>query len=481
MAVRAYDTRPENVEASRRLVADQLRSAGLTSDSAAQLSERWVRLGDFLLTPDVVEADFIVGNPPYIRYDHLSTDLASSYRRAWPAMRGRGDIYVGFLERALALLKPEGRVAYICPDRWMRNQYGSALRNVVSTAYSVEHVWIMHDVDAFDRRVAAYPALTVISRRPQGAVVVAETSADFGFAESRSLVEWANAGALIEFEGRGVRAHQLPHWFEGVEPWPTGSPARLALIEHLNDNFSPLQDARTGTRVSIGVATGADGVYITTDPSVVEPDRVLPLATQRDLMSGTFAWNRTYLINPWADDGSLVDLRQYPRLASYLGQHATLRQRHVVKKNPDKWHRTIDKLRAGLLQEPKILIHDLNARMHPVLEPGGHYPHHNLYYITSDAWDLRVLGGLLLSRVAQAFVEAYGVRMRGGTLRFQSQYLKRIRVPEPDAIPDEIKDALRRAFESRDVDAATHAAAQAYGIELLVYELDRPAQPEQPL
>jgi hypothetical protein len=116
----------------------------------------------------------------------------------------------------------------------------------------------------------------------------------------------------------------------------------------------------------------------------------------------------------------------------------------------------------------------MKAHIHPVLEPGGHYPHHNLYYVVSDTWDMEVLGGLLLSRIAQAFIEAYCVRMRGGTLRFQAQYLKRIRVPQPDEIPPAVQDALGTAFRNRDTEAATQAAADAYGIKLEDYELARP-------
>jgi hypothetical protein len=100
--------------------------------------------------------------------------------------------------------------------------------------------------------------------------------------------------------------------------------------------------------------------------------------------------------------------------------------------------------------------------IHPVLDKGGLYPHHNLYYIVSDAWDLRVLGGLLLSRVAQAFIEAYAVRMRGGTLRFQAQYLRHIRVPSPDMISAEDRSALADAFDKRDTMAATEAALRVY-------------------
>ena len=146
----------------------------------------------------------------------------------------------------------------------------------------------------------------------------------------------------------------------------------------------------------------------------------------------------------------------------------------MAKKDPASWHRTIDKVQASLTGKPKLLLQDMKTTIHPVLETGGHYPHHNLYYVISDTWDMEVLGGILLSRIAQAFIEAYCVRMRGGTLRFQAQYLKRIRVPRPDEIDADTKDALRVAFRTRDTDAATLAAAAAYGIELKEYDLVPP-------
>jgi len=190
-------------------------------------------------------------------------------------------------------------------------------------------------------------------------------------------------------------------------------------------------------------------------------------------VSGHFEWSGHYLVNPWAKDGSLVKLAEYPRLETYLlATGPQLRDRYVAKNAPHAWHRTIDKVHHDLIAKPKLLIQDMRTTINPVLEPGGHYPHHNLYYVVSDSWDMEVLGGLLLSRVAQAFIEAYGVRMRGGTLRFQSQYLKLIRVPLAQDIDAETAAALRSAFLSRDVDAATVAAAKAYGIEVSDYDLD---------
>lgn len=58
----------------------------------------------------------------------------------------------------------------------------------------------------------------------------------------------------------------------------------------------------------------------------------------------------------------------------------------------------------GLAKRSKLLIPDMRSHVQPYLDEQGLYPHHNFYWLISDVWDLRVLGGLLLSDVAEAFV-----------------------------------------------------------------------------
>lgn len=471
-AIRGYDLQPDSVERSRAALRPLLAASGLSAEAAEVLLAEWITVSDYLLAEDLSSADFVVGNPPYIRLEDIPVDVSDEYRRRWQTMRGRADIYVGFYERSLALLKPEGRLGFICADRWMRNQYGAPLRKIVSS-YAVESVWIMHDVDAFETQVDAYPAITVLRRGSQREAVVADTNAAFGEASAATLTEWTLGASGVTSKGQGYEAFRLEGWFPGDEMWAAGSPALIALMEHLNEHFHPLQDAVTGTKVSIGVATGADKVYVVKEADV-EEDRLLPLAMVRDLRtSGEFVWGGNYLVNPWTEDGKLVDLEKYPRLRAHYEKEPKLRDRHTAKsRGPEQWFRTIDKVAHSLTAKPKLLIQDMRASINPVLEPGGFYPHHNLYYVTSEAWDMEVLGGILLSRVGQAFIEAYAVRMRGGTLRFQAQYLKKIRVPRPDSVAPEVAEKLRRAFRSRDTDAATQAAAEAYDIDLSMYGLE---------
>ncbi len=70
-----------------------------------------------------------------------------------------------------------------------------------------------------------------------------------------------------------------------------------------------------------------------------------------------------------------------------------------------------------------------------------------------------------MSRLGQFFVECYAVRMAGGFLRFQAQYLRRIRVPRPEDVGPERARALSEAFDERNVEAATGVALSIYGLE----------------
>lgn len=119
----------------------------------------------------------------------------------------------------------------------------------------------------------------------------------------------------------------------------------------------------------------------------VEPDRKLPIAMTRDILTGTVKWRGFAVINPFGADGKLVPLKDYPKMAAYLERHgAAIKERHVSKKNPNSRYRTIDRIYPELTAVPKLLIPDIKGEAHIVYEPGKLYPHHNLYFITADGW-----------------------------------------------------------------------------------------------
>ncbi|GGZ76475.1 Eco57I restriction-modification methylase domain-containing protein [Streptomyces bluensis] len=467
--IRAWDLQESHVKTCRELASASLRAAGCPAEIANSLATSWVRAGDFLLdTPDEEAADFVLGNPPYIRIEDLAPDLLAAYRRACPTMGGRADVYIGFLERSLDLLKPGGRLGFICADRWMRNQYGKRLRQkIAKQGFALDYALTMHEVSAFAVEVSAYPAITVLRHGPQRTAILGNAAEAFGPAEATRFQTWALTDSTVELLEPSVTGARLPHWQSTADSWPDGSPHLLAWLDELNERFHPLESSDSHTRISIGVATGADAVYVTKNAEAAEPERMLPLAMAADIASGTFIWGGNYLVNPWEQNG-LVSLADWPELRRYLTQNsAAVRGRAIAKKNERTWHRTIDRVTLPLTKQPMLLLQDMKARIHPVLAPAGFYPHHNLYYIVSETWDLEVLGGLLLSEAVERQVAAYCVKMRGGTLRFQAQYLRRVRVPQQEEIHEVVQEELRLAFRSRDRDRANTAALLAYGLESL--------------
>ena len=182
-------------------------------------------------------------------------------------------------------------------------------------------------------------------------------------------------------------------------------------------------------------------------------------------MTGEVQWCGQGVINPFAESGGLVDLAEYPRLRRYLeARRDVIARRHCAQKAPANWYRTIDRITPALAARPKLLIPDIKGEAHIVFEGGELYPHHNLYYVTSDDWDLRALQAVLLSAVTRLFVATYSTKMRGGFLRFQAQYLRRIRVPRWADVPESLRRELAASSIKRDVKACNRAVFKLYGL-----------------
>jgi hypothetical protein len=469
----AYELDETSAEHARLRASAVLKSEGIDDSVAYTLAQGWVRAGDYLFEAVGTEADFVIGNPPYVRLEDIPEETARHYRKAYTTMCGRADLYVAFFEGALRQLKREGTCAFICADRWMRNQYGAELRKLITSGFAVNVVIEMHNAGAFHDEVDAYPAITVIRRSRQGPAVVATAGPElehipsFTLAESLFEKNTGLGGDRIALP-LGLRAALVDGWFKGGDPWPCDSPQQLALLRRLEDLFPPLE---ANAKVGIGVATGNDSVFITQDDALVEPARLLKLAMAKDIIGGTLKWSGHYLVDPWNCEG-LVELDSFPRLRRYFQKNeVALRKRHTAINNKKRWYKTIDRVTHTLANQAKLYVADIKNSLDPVLDRGETYPHHNLYYIQSEEWDLEVLGGLLISAVGQFFVESYGVRMRGGYLRFQAQYLRRIRVPDPQSLSKAHAVELVTAFRSRDRQLATQIALDVYGIDKREMEL----------
>jgi len=457
-AICAVELHRETFVLTRLKVLALLRKNGITGVKAEKLVKQWLVHADFLLADLPGTFDAVVGNPPYVRQELIPSVLLAEYRMRFTTMYDRADLYIPFIERSLTLLSTNGQLGFICADRWMKNRYGGPLRAFIAENYHLKFFVDMVDTDAFHAEVSAYPGIMVVGREAPGLTRVAYRPA----IEAKALTKLACALHHRDVDKNFVR--ELHGVIAGSEPWIFEADDQISFVRRIEQLFPTLEES--GCKVSIGVATGADKAFIGNfDALDVEPDRKLPLATTKDIRNGFVEWQGLGVINPYADEGGLVDLGKYPRLRRYLeARKPEIAKRHCAQKSPENWYKTIDRITPRLATLPKLLIPDIKGEAHIVYEDGVLYPHHNLYYITSEVWNLHALQAVLLSGVAHLFVSAYSTKMRGGFLRFQAQYLRRIRVPKWEAISTDLQRRLIAAGKVDDALARGSAVTELYGL-----------------
>lgn len=462
-AIRAVEVHRDSFDRTVSLVQQRLLDAGITHNDACALSGKWLICDDFLLARLEDEFHFVVGNPPYVRQERIPAILLGAYRSRFRTLYDRADLYVPFFERALDLLAPNGALGFICANRWLKNKYGGPLREKISSRFELTYFLDMEGIDAFHSEVIAYPAITIIRRRNADGDISQATRV----ARSDGVARLGLSGVvskLTELVPDDSFISQINLSGNGEAPLLLDDIPRLALLRRIEREWPTLEQA--GCKVGIGVATGCDRVMIGDFATLpVEVERKLPLAMAGDLLAGRISWGGKGVLNPFEPDGRLVELDDYPRFAAYLREHReVLARRHVAMKNKTGWYRTIDRITPELTTQHKLLVPDIKGEAAFVLDEGRYYPHHNLYFVTSTQWDLRALQTVLRSSLALMIVATYCTRMAGGFLRFQAQYLRRIRLPLWTNVPRDLRSDLAALANATNQDAIDAPVFRMYGL-----------------
>lgn len=449
-AIRAIEINHQAFDEVSSRLGSMLITAGFEPRDADRLIAAWLVRDDFLLTPIEAPFDIVIGNPPYVRQERIDDRLLTEYRRRYATLYDRADLYVLFFERGLDLLGAGGRLAYICANRWQKNRYGGPLRAKIAADFHLETHVDMVGTEAFAGDVMTYPAITVIRRGSGRTTRVARRPPLDADHLRRLAADLTRPTPVTEHPKReNDEIHAITDVSNGRDPWLLNDLEGIALIRRLEATLPLIEDA--GCKIGIGVATGADGVFIAPDEALdVEPERKLPLAMASDLDTGGIRDARRVVLNPFESDGRIAALVDYPRFARYLEAHApVLKRRHIARRNPAHWYRTIDRIHAELTTTPKLVLPDIKGTAYVCFDEGRFYPHHNLYFITSEQWDLRALQAVLRSSLTLMVMAAYSVEMRGGFLRFQAQFLRRLRLKPWSDVSVKLR---RRLIEHATID-----------------------------
>jgi adenine-specific DNA-methyltransferase len=353
---------------------------------------------DFLAEP-VEGFDFVVGNPPYVPITALDEEEKRTFRIGYRTARGRFDLYLLFFEQGIKSLKPGGRLVFVTPEKFLYVETAKPLRRLLG-GLQVEEVLLV-DEETFEGLVTYPTVTTVINQAP------------------------AHPTSVVLRDGYDVRC----------------------VIDDSGDSWMPLIRGTTERkekqlilqeicqRVSCGVATGADSVFVrrmdTLDNKLIR--FAYPTIAGRELtLPGHLPLPLHAMLIPYDPEGRLMDEGELGALGAYLSQ-SKVRQhllgRTCVRRKP--WYAFHETPLLKEMLRPKILCKDIGPAPSFWIDRGGDIvPRHSVYYIVpTESSLLDPLADYLNSPEATQWLLANCQRAANGFVRLQSNVLKRLPVP----------------------------------------------------
>jgi len=359
---------------------------------------------DFLdADPDEIgRFDYVIGNPPYVPIEGLDEKEKKRYKNEFRTAEQRFDLYMLFLEQSLELLTDGGRLVYITPEKFEYTHTTGELRRLMAS-YHIERIEHVPE-DTFDGHVT-YPTITTIHDRA------------------------ATETHIVRRDGSEDTV-QLPR---------DGSSWASTIRSADTDAY----DYETGVtlgdvtkRVSCGLATGRDSIFVQDEDQVpeqlVEGGWTYPTTSGKQLTINDGPNSGDVIICPYDEQGNLFAEDELDSLGEWASLHREeLESRSCVEKGKVwySWHENppMDDLHGV----EKILVKDVCDPPEFFADRDGSIiPRHSVYYIIpEDEVEIESLLEYLNSPKARAWLEANAQKAHNEYYRMQSTVLKQLPVP----------------------------------------------------
>ena len=367
-----------------------------TKKRFSSISSVTIQEDDFLTSPDC-KYDYVIGNPPYVSITRLSEQERSAFRQKYATAKGRFDLYLLFFERALNCLKPNGRLVFITPEKFLYVTTAQPLRLMLAKT-SVEEIHLV-DENVFGE-LATYPTITTIAN--------------------------CRTSGLTRIIFRNGRVRDVRLRSDALSWMP--------LIHGQADKITGPTLNDICVRISCGVATGADAAFVV---KAVDPElkafAYSTIAGQEMSLGDTALSPKKFMLIPYSDKGRLLSETELGKLGDYLRQpqrREMLLKRSCVVRKP--WYAFHETPPLAEILRPKILCKDITRNSFFVVdETGMLVPRHSVYYIVpKDPSRIYEIADYLNSGTVRSWLISHCQRATNNFLRLQSHVLKQLPIPE---------------------------------------------------
>jgi type I restriction-modification system DNA methylase subunit len=385
--------------------------------------------------------DVIIGNPPYVRIQTLPRDEADYYREFYQSAFGSFDIYILFLEQAIKLLKPGGRLGFITSGKFLKADYGKRIQQLLHQNCTVESIIDLSAQQVF-AEATTYPVIIVLKKGTEDKLLrYTFIPADVDLSKTTQPIDTSTLPTTTANQEAVIK---------GIWP-PIGSDDTL--LAKLAQNTVPLGEL--SERIFQGLVTSADKVYTLekrSEPSEsiikvyshsleqefkLESALLKPLLSGKDIERYSSPIPNRLLLFPYKVTEGKAELilpqefvSAYPKCWEYLLQNReTLENREQGKMHHERWYAYVYPKNLALHDRRKMAIPRLVSRLAAIYDPEGNFYLDNvdvgglILKENDDAQWLYILG-LLNSKLLDFYLHRISVPFRGGFYSANRQFLE---------------------------------------------------------
>ena len=195
--------------------------------------------------------DAVIGNPPWVRQEALG-GIKDVLKERFETYEGKADLSTFFVEQAVHLVRPGGRVAFVLPNKFFKADYGERLRAFLDASTWIERVVDFgHNRDLFPD-ADVFPCV-LVTRRPAPAENAPTDAAVAVIASDRVDPDRLSAT---------VANLQFPIPLRSLEKsgWVLEPPAGRSLMERMQRDYTRLSDY-VGAAPQYGIKTGFNEAF----------------------------------------------------------------------------------------------------------------------------------------------------------------------------------------------------------------------------
>lgn len=375
--------------------------------------------------------DVVLGNPPYVRMEHLKA-LKPYLEKRYEVVSDRADLYCYFFERGLRLLKPGGRLGFISSNTFFKTGSGKPLRGYLLREATIEGVVDFGDLQIFEG-VTTYPAILTMKR---GA---APKGHDLRFWKVDALPE-GNFQATW-----GKAAGPYPQAALGAGSWELENTALRTLRDKirtgrktLKDVYgSPLYGIKTGLNGAFAIDNATKERLCAQDPRSAE--LLKPFLEGKDLKRWRAEPRSLWLIYI---PKNRINIDDYPAIREWLLPFKTDLEARATKQ---EWFelQQAQEVDAAKLLQPKILYNRFTSKPNFALVQEPFFINDAPYFIPSDSYALLAL---LNSKAHWFFLSTAATALRGGFVQLLGRYVEPLPIPEmSESVRAELDELARAA------------------------------------